>query len=193
MNSECQQLSSNAASLGADLSQGFIFGGSSAGGHIGIPLVHRARDEGLSPPLTGVYLNVTPSLAPQALTEKYRGLYKSREALKNGLILTSNSIDMYDALMEPDFTSPLWSPLLWPTGHGNLPPHFFQICGADLLRDEALIYERELRQDNDVETKVVVYSGMPHVFWYIYPTHSASPQFTKDTTRGLGWRLGQVE
>lgn len=168
-----------------------MFGGSSAGAHIVNPLVHRARDEKLEPPLTGVYLSVLPSLAPQNLTDEYKDLYRSREALKDGFTLTSKSITLYDRDVDPDMTSPLWSPLLWPTGHANLPPTFFQICGADLLRDEGLIYERELRLNYGGRTRVVVYNGLPHVFWYTHPSHSATEEFTKDTVLGLGWLLGK--
>jgi acetyl esterase/lipase len=168
-----------------------VFGGSSAGAHIVNPLVHRARDEKLEPPLTGVYLSVLPSLAPQNLTDEYKDLYRSREALKDGFTLTSKSIALYDRDVDPDMTSPLWSPLLWPTGHANLPPTFFQICGADLLRDEGLIYERELRLNYGGRTRVVVYNGLPHVFWYTHPSHSATEEFTKDTVLGLGWLLGK--
>ncbi|KAF7546714.1 hypothetical protein G7Z17_g8232 [Cylindrodendrum hubeiense] len=148
--------SKNAESYGANLKKGFVLGGTSAGGHISVPLSHRARDEGLTPPLTGIYLSVTPSIVPQALTEKYKPFYRSREALKDGVTLTSKSIDLYDIAVEPDFTSPLWSPLLWPTGHANMPPTFFQVCGSDILRDEALIYERELRLEHGTKTKVII-------------------------------------
>lgn len=165
----------------------------SAGGHISIPLSHRARDEGLTPPLTGVHLGVTPSLVPQALTDQYQPFYKSREQLANGMTLTAESTALYDAAVDPDMGSPLWSPLLWPTGHANLPPTFFQICGADLLRDEALIYERVLRLDCGVKTKAIVYTGLPHVFWYNFPGHSAAKRYVEDTRKGYGWLLGREE
>ncbi|KAF4425052.1 hypothetical protein F53441_14200 [Fusarium austroafricanum] len=186
-------LSKNAATIGADPRRGFIFGGTSAGSHLSIPLTHKARDEGLCPPITGLYHCVPPALMPQALTEKYKPLYNSREQLKNGMALTAESAKMYDMAVEPDFTSPLWNPLLWPTGHRNLPPSFFQICGADLLRDEALIYERELRVHSEVKTKTIFYQGLPHVFWYDYPSHSASVRFVQDAANGLGWLLGQED
>jgi acetyl esterase/lipase len=84
--------------------------------------------------------------------------------LKDGITLISKSTAVYDIAVEPDFNSPLWSPLLWPTGHKDLPPMFFQICGADLLRDKVLIYERELRLENRVKTRTIVYQGLPHIF-----------------------------
>ncbi|KAF5570219.1 alpha beta hydrolase fold-3 [Fusarium phyllophilum] len=136
-------LSKNEATLQADPTRGFVFGGTSAGSHLSIPLAHKARDEKLSPPLTGLYHCVPPALMPQALAEKYKPLYNSREQLKNGMALTAEFTKVYDKAVEPDFASRFWNPLLWPTGHEDLPPTFFQICGADLLRDEALIYESE--------------------------------------------------
>ncbi|KAJ9634473.1 hypothetical protein H2204_006298 [Knufia peltigerae] len=183
-----QWLTSNPASIGADLTKGFILGGCSAGGHITIPLSHRARDKKLSPPLTGIYLSITPALAHQAVPEKYRPLYRSREQFRDGISLDLASILLYDKASEPDVFSPLWSPLLWPTGHANLPPAYFQICGADMLRDEALIYERELRL-NDIETKVDIYPGLPHVFWYTHPDHPAVPKYHEDAKNGIGWLL----
>ncbi|KAH7156625.1 Alpha/Beta hydrolase protein [Dactylonectria macrodidyma] len=185
-----QWIIANASTLTVDLTRGFIFGGTSAGSHISIPLAHRARDEGLSPPITGLYHSVPPALPPQALIERYKPFYRSRDALRDGMTLTSKSTELYDMAVEPDFTSPLWSPLLWPTGHKDLPPTFFQICGADLLRDEALIYERELRLENGVKTRAVVYQGLPHIFWYNYPAHSASAKLVQDAVAGLGWLLG---
>jgi acetyl esterase/lipase len=130
---------------------------------------------------------------PQALTEEYKPLYKSRQQLANGMTLTAESTKLYDEAVEPDVHSPYWNPLLWPTGHANLPPTFFQICGADLLRDEALIYERTLRLDHCVKTKAIVYPGLPHVFWYNFPGHSASSRYIEDTRRGYGWLLGREE
>ncbi|KAL4738270.1 alpha/beta-hydrolase [Aspergillus similis] len=161
-----------------------------SGAHIANPLVHRARDQKLHPPITGVYLNTPPTLAPQALTDTYRDIYKSRDALKDGFTLTGKSIEMYDQELQPDFASPLWSPLLWPTGHASIPPTFFQICGADLLRDDALIYERELRLKYGVKTRAIVYQGLPHVFWYTHPSLTASKRFTVDTVSGVAWLLG---
>lgn len=52
-----------------------------------------------------------------------------------------------------------------PKGHHDLPPAYFQICGQDPLRDEALVYEKVLREEFGVKTKVDVYPGLPHGFW----------------------------
>ncbi|KAI8711899.1 Abhydrolase-3 domain-containing protein [Fusarium sp. LHS14.1] len=130
-------LSKNAASLGADPTKGFILGGTSAGGHISIPLSHRARDESLSPPLTGVYLGVTPSLPPQALNPQARPfLPKSR-------------------------------------GPQGRPDANVQVNGF-----------------HGTKTRVIVYPGLPHIFWYNYPSHSAAKNYVDDTCVALGWLLG---
>lgn len=78
---------------------------------------------------------------------------------------------------------------MWHTGHGDLPRTYFQVCGADIQRDDALIYERILRTENRIETKLDIYPGLPHVFWYLYPSHSAGERFHQDRLEGLGWLL----
>ena len=60
------------------------------------------------------------------------------------------------------------------------------------MRDEALVYERILREDEGVKTKVDVYSGLPHGFWSIFPQMKASQQFTEDSVAGAEWLLKQV-
>ncbi|KAK5043490.1 hypothetical protein LTR84_011932 [Exophiala bonariae] len=45
----------NAQSLNADLSQGFLLGGSSSGATAACSVAHLARDEKVSPPLTGMW------------------------------------------------------------------------------------------------------------------------------------------
>ncbi|EXJ75455.1 uncharacterized protein A1O5_02151 [Cladophialophora psammophila CBS 110553] len=60
-----------ASSWGADPSAGFVVGGTSAGGNISAILAHLARDEGLSPPLTGQYLAIPAVLPPSVVPEKY--------------------------------------------------------------------------------------------------------------------------
>jgi hypothetical protein len=49
--------------------------------------------------------------------------------------------------------------LIFPTGHKNLPPTYFQICGMDPLRDDSFIYERTLREECAVKTRMDLYPG----------------------------------
>lgn len=77
----------NAASLGADPSVGFIIGGTSAGGNLTAVLAHLARDNNLSPPLTGQYLAI-PAVVPQErMPEKYKDRILSYVQNENAPVL----------------------------------------------------------------------------------------------------------
>jgi acetyl esterase/lipase len=73
------QLAANAAKLGADPKQGFIVGGSSAGGNISAVMALLARDTKLSPPLTGAWLYVPATIHDASMPEKYRSIHTSYE------------------------------------------------------------------------------------------------------------------
>jgi acetyl esterase/lipase len=72
-----------------------------------------------------------------------------------------------------------------------LPPSYLQVCGADPLRDEALIYERVLREEEGLATKVDVYPGLPHGFWSVFPTIESSKKFVEESVKGVQWLLEQ--
>ena len=92
---------------------------------------------------------------------------------------------------DEDRKSQLFSSLLWDSGHSGLPPACFQICGQDPLRDEALIFERILREDHSTSTKVYMYPGQPHGFHSVVPNMKASQKFIEDSVEGVGWLLGR--
>lgn len=190
------QIASHAADLGANTAHGFILGGTSSGGQTAAALSHWARDTPLAMPLTGIYLNVPATVPePSAVPDKYREFYQSRAQnnLRDSRVsLSEKTQSAFEKAVEPDKHSELWNPLIWPSGHHGLPPTYFQVCGEDILRDDALIYERILRLEYNVATKVDVYPGLPHVFWYLHPGHSACAKFVADTTKGLGWLLEQT-
>ena len=90
---------------------------------------------------------------------------------------------------KPDTKSPLRSPLIFPS-HGGLPPAYIQVCGADPLRDEVLIYEQVLKEAG-VRTKLDIFPGLPHGFWSWFPEAGFSKDFQVKTVDGLKWLLGQ--
>ncbi|KAF7519305.1 hypothetical protein G7054_g13131 [Neopestalotiopsis clavispora] len=122
--------------LSANPSRGFVIGGTSAGGNLACNLSHLARDEGLSHPITGVYLCVPSLLDDAAVKEEHRSLYSSRVQNRHAPILNKAAMDVYAEAYGADPQSHLYSPLNWPTGHKDQPPTYFQICGLDVLRDE---------------------------------------------------------
>ncbi|ROV86870.1 hypothetical protein VMCG_10803 [Cytospora schulzeri] len=184
-----QWIAANAHSLGADLTKGFVLGGTSSGGQLTAAISHMARDRELSPPLTGIYLNATSIAAPEIIAERYGDLYRSRNTNDGKTGLSKKTTDVFNDAVKPDATSELWNPLIWHSGHKNLPRTYFQVCGADIQRDDSLVYERVLRLEHGVETRLDIYPGLPHVFWYLYPGHSATEKFRQDRLKGLEWLL----
>ena len=195
--------------LPADLRQGFIVGGASAGGNMSAVVCQIGRDEGLNPPLTGQYLCVPALLGANVVPEKWKSEYRSRLESKNDPLFKNRTrpAAAVNQELKPDEASPLFSPLLHPDLKG-LPPAFFQVAGLDPLRDEALIYERVLREENAVDTKINIYDGFGHMFWTnwsvafltvstmellidfsIRPTMERSKEFVADTREGMQWLL----
>lgn len=60
-----------------------------------------------------------------------------------------------------------------------------------MVRDEALIYEKVLREKYGVKTKVDVYPGLPHLFWLIFPNGfvEKSEKALGDFLAGARWLL----
>jgi len=79
--------------------------------------------------------------------------------------------------------------LSFPAGHKSLPLTYFQICGMDPLRDDSFIYERILREECAVKTRVDFYPGLPHSFWSWFPEATFSKKQLKDSMEGMAWLL----
>ena len=182
----------NAQSWGADPSVGFVVGGTSAGGNIAAVLAHLARDEGLSPPLTGQYLAIPAVLPTNKVPAKYQQYYLSYEQNRNVPVLPVAAIDMFMRAYEPDEDDGVWYAVFnHPKGHKGLPSTFFQIDGMDPLRDEGIIYERVLREENGIKTKMNLYPGLPHGHWGFFPFLKSSEKFRKEQVEGMGFLLGK--
>lgn len=179
----------NAESLKANPARGFIVGGASAGGNIAAVLAHLARDEGLNPPLTGQYLCVPSLLHLGGVPEKHKHEYLSRSINKDDPVLKNPDWNIVHVIYKPDRSSPLWEPFNHPLGHKGVAKTYLQVCGMDPLRDEALIYERVLREEAEVQTKLDFYPGYGHMFWTNYPKMPMSRKFVEDTLEGFKWLL----
>ncbi|KAI5358196.1 Putative alpha/beta hydrolase-3 [Septoria linicola] len=183
----------NASKLGADPSKGFTIGGTSAGGNITASISHLWRDDKLSPPITGCHLMIPALCDESSYPEHFQKDLLSKQELPNAPILNHAAMKLFSDNYIPaeQRGDPLFSPLLWKSGHKGLPAQYFQICGADPLRDEALVYERVLREEDGVKTKVDMYAGQPHGFWSIFPTMEASKKFVDESVKGVRWLLEQ--
>jgi acetyl esterase/lipase len=177
--------------LGADPSAGFIVGGTSAGGNIAAVLELLARDEKLSPPLTGAALLIPAVTHHRTPPAKYASELRSWEQNADAPVLPLDMIDKFMDSYKPEAKSKLFDVLGAYEDFKGLPPTFFQVCGLDPLRDEAMIFERVLREEDGVKTRMDLYPGLPHSFWSVWATSDKSKQFIEDTLSGVEWILNQ--
>jgi len=175
--------------LGGNAKKGFLVGGISAGANLSSVITHLYCNDKLSPPLTGTYLSIPLVVPPEHVPEKYKNIYLSREQNKAAPLLDEGAIALFESVYKADYNSPLGAPILFESRKGH-PPTYFQICGMDPLRDEALIYE-DLLKEEGVKTLVDLYPGLPHAFWSWWPEAKFTKSFRKDCEKGMKWLLEQ--
>lgn len=180
----------NAQSFGANPAVGFIVGGTSAGGSMSAVLAHLARDEKLSPPLTGQFLCIASGCPARLMPEKYRAWMLSNKQNAEAPGFNNDTLRMLAEGYKPVSPSPLFAALLNPNGLGDLPRAYFQFCGMDPLRDEGMIYEMALREEGGIKTKFDMYPGLPHGFWATWESEKAKKRL-EDAVKGFGWLLGR--
>ncbi|KAJ3010743.1 hypothetical protein NUW54_g2386 [Trametes sanguinea] len=180
----------NAQCIKADLSKAFIVGGQSAGATYAATLIHRAqRDKAFGQHrITGQVLQIPPLLHPDATPDELKGKMTSyvQNATSSPILWASHILDYYDK-MQGSPSDPELSPLLQPSFAG-LPPTYIQVCGADPVRDDGLVYAEKLEAAG-VPTKLDVYPGAPHGFHLVLPRTKTALKFNQDFTDGLRWLL----
>lgn len=91
-------ISSNATSFKGNLSKGFLVGGTSGGGTFASVSAYLARDEHMTPPITGMFL-FCPILSAQTMSENneivdlYPGRVRSPEQNANAPLMTKGMQD----------------------------------------------------------------------------------------------------
>ncbi|KAK6373295.1 hypothetical protein LTS17_008315 [Exophiala oligosperma] len=179
---------------------GFLVGGPSAGANLAASLAHLARDHNLHPKLTGHFLFAGTYISDQHVPEKYRDRYLSSTQNRDAPLLNNAMVRLLRDAFQPDLTSKLYMsfdqhhPYDQGTGsvrhgHMGLPPVYFQVCGLDPSRDDGLIYERVLREECDVPTRLDMYPGFAHCWWDVFPDLDMSRKRMKDAVEGVGWLL----
>jgi acetyl esterase/lipase len=182
-------VSENISKLETDPSKGFVVGGGSAGANLAATAAQKWLSEKRSPSITGLWLNVPSLLANETVPDKYKELFFSREQNADALILNKTAIDHISAAYQADVKSPDYSPFNIKDAHQGMPPVYIQVCGADPLRDDGLIYEKVLR-DHGVETKLDVYPGVPHGH-AMFTGAKAAQKASVDSLVGVAWLLGK--
>lgn len=193
----------HAARLGADVRQGFIVGGSSAGANFAPVLARRSVEEDMQPQLTGQWLaypvfghegssDEVDVLVPQA-AEKYKEIWgMSWKQNDEAIVLDGRSARLLFGFLKPDWRDPLFNPLVKKGGFelSGMPRAFVQVAGLDLTRDDGLVFAYAL-EDAGVDVKLLVYPGVPHSFSGFFPSLEVSKKAGVDLAEGFGWLLGQ--
>ncbi|GJJ13723.1 hypothetical protein Clacol_007979 [Clathrus columnatus] len=183
---------SNASELSVNISKGVIVGGVSAGGNLAAVLAHKSlKDPELNGKLTGQLLVIPTLIAPQAMSGKYKSELLSFDKDEDPYFLTkSQSITFSEAYHGGlQANNPEVSPILSDSFEG-LPPAYIQISGLDILRDEAFLYERLLKEAG-VPTRVDVYPGLPHGFHMAFSHFKETKRQKEEFKNGLNWLLGR--
>ncbi|KAL4922935.1 alpha/beta hydrolase [Aspergillus undulatus] len=184
-----QWIAANARALDADLSNGFVIGGASAGGNLSIITAHRSVKEKLSPPITGVLASIPVCMSKETVPEKYKDLWLSRQQNANAPGLDAKAVRGYDALYQQDFLSEEFSPFNSTVPFSTIPRTYIQVAGLDVLRDDGLLYAKVLK-DSGVNVKFDAYPGMPHGHFNLWPRLKQSIKSQEDTIWHAGWLLG---
>ncbi|KAH9892863.1 Alpha/Beta hydrolase protein [Cubamyces lactineus] len=182
-------MAQNSIRLHADLHKGFIVSGKSSGGNMAAVLAHRAKADPVftTNPLTGQILQMPALCHPDVVPGFFRDKLRSMEECKDAPILSREQMLNSYRILKADPSNPEISPLLYPS-LANLAPAYMQVCGIDPCRDEALVYEEQLKA-NGVLTKLDIYPGAPHGFNAIFGRTEYARKWDKDYRAGLRWLL----
>ncbi|KAF4340864.1 AB hydrolase superfamily [Fusarium beomiforme] len=174
--------------LNTDLSKGFILGGTSAGANFTAGISHLARDEGLSPRITGVVFLAGSFCHPDVRPKEYLDRILSVDEINDAPGLTRKSIDYFAGLYGAPPEDRRLSPLLFDSHADIAKKAYFAICGWDPRRDEAILLD-QLLQEAGLSTKSHIYSGLPHGFWTTCPDLPVSKKWLQDLLLGVRWLL----
>ncbi|KAK5738338.1 hypothetical protein LTR17_006057 [Elasticomyces elasticus] len=185
-------IAEHTAELGADPRLGFIVGGLSAGACSSLAIANLAVLEELRVPITGLWLGIPALMDERHVPGEYREYFLAREQNAHAPTLDVAALAALSELNGWDDDSPLRFPVLFrdQVPLSSLPPTYFQVCGADPVRDDALIYD-EMLKEAGVKTKVDFYPGCPHGHWAFMPGIEVSEKAGVDTMVGVGWLLGK--
>jgi acetyl esterase/lipase len=176
--------------LNADPKAGFIMGGISAGGALTAAYSRLFQEEPLAYPLTGQWLCIPSMMDASTVPEKYKESFLSTTQQAKNKTFSEETRKWLNTMVEADFTSPLRYAINARTPLSGQPKTYFQVDGADPLRDDALIYD-EMLEEAGIETKVDLYKGCPHGHFSSFLGLDITNKANIDTIVGFGWLLGK--
>jgi acetyl esterase/lipase len=94
---------------------------------------------------------------------------------------------LYGVLAGVNIQDPLLTPLTRSDLSG-LGPVFYQAAEMDIWRDSAVFYCDKIRQAGG-KARLMVYPGVVHTWWSIYPQLSINRKWARDLVEGVEWLL----
>lgn len=197
-------------SLEVDPGLGLVLGGVSAGAQLaaavaGISAAVAAGETGaaelaeglgsLAHPVTGVFLSVPLLLHESIVPAEYAAAWTSRVEHADAPIINAAELALTERRMQADHRSPWFSPLnldLAGLRGRHAARAYFQAGQLDILRDDAVVYERALRDKGVAETRIDVIQNVDHAGWCslpVPPVHSA--EMRTKSMDGMAWLLGK--
>jgi acetyl esterase/lipase len=197
----------NDSGVQVDPALGFVLAGTSAGGNIAAAIAGVAaaarldRDDlvaglpKIESKITGLFLSIPKLFHEQIMPEQYASLFRSREEHADAPVVNTMTLINSDLRLRPDVRSPWYSPvnLNLQEIRGEHPPKVYFQCGdLDILRDDAVVYERILRDGSVSETRIDVMEGYDHLAWVSLPLPLChSQEMREKTLDGMSWLLGK--
>ncbi|KAL4875110.1 Alpha/Beta hydrolase protein [Aspergillus karnatakaensis] len=182
-----------------------VLSGTSSGGHLAAIISQHARSWLAAPEnskaaahvtMAGILLRAPVTVnardrayIPPRWKEVHRSwdlMYKGAEHNRASMTYNHDSLGVPEDLITDPAAYPLWGDF------AGLPRTYIQICGEDILRDDAVCYAEGLREAG-VEVKETVYEDLPHIFWIHNHNLSVAKQAQQDCISGLRWLLGSVK
>ena len=183
--------------LGADLEQGFLVGGFSAGGNAAAVVSYMSVDDEhkdqLKHPITGSLVSIAAFFATEQLVpSKYRSTWKSREKNCNSWPSSTADYESIERVYAPDRLSPWWNP----AGNGSantiakLPRTHVQVAELDPVRDDGIVYKKIL-DGAGVQTRLDSFTNIGHMCFSVYADedHSNFEEMKESTLSGMAWLL----
>ncbi|KIW28234.1 uncharacterized protein PV07_07913 [Cladophialophora immunda] len=190
-----------------DPSLGFVLAGCSAGATIsavigGIASAAKAGHAelvqglpSLVSSISGLFISLPHIVHRDIVPARHASAFRSREENANAPFINAASLANSIKRLQTDFRSPWFSPLNLdlPKIKPYHPPRVYVHGGdLDILRDDAVIYERVLREEGVAETKIDVLEGYGHVGWISVPFPEAhTPEIKEKAMDGMAWILGK--
>lgn len=192
-----KHISIHATEYGADLSAGFVIGGHSYGASASAVISLYVKEVGIEAQITGLYLSAG-SYVGRAVPSEHEDYFRSRidDRCTNSPVLDQRTAILFGESYAADRGSKWFKACNAdsPNAFQGQPRTYFQVCGMDILRDDSLIY-RDILVKSNVETKLDMYPGAPHLFWEEFGPGitQQGDRWLDDTRRGFAWLLRQSQ